>query len=83
MHISGTAPPTAFKFIKNSMMDISCLTILKKMRNKLAFQCLDADMLNLMKCYTDSLNTAGQSEIVAVFETHKCHCCIIYGFKAN
>ena len=40
----------------------------QKMRNKLAFQCLDADMLNLMKCYTDSLNTAAQSEMVAVLE---------------
>lgn len=40
----------------------------QKMRNKLAFQCLDSDMLNLMKCYSDALNEAGQAEMTGVLE---------------
>lgn len=44
----------------------------QKMRNKLAFQTLDSDMLNVMKCYCETLNAAGQAEMVGVlqFLTH-------------
>ncbi|KAJ8311525.1 hypothetical protein KUTeg_010880 [Tegillarca granosa] len=36
----------------------------QKMRNKLAFETLDSDMLNLMTCYSQTLNAAGQAEMV-------------------
>ncbi|CAG2213956.1 unnamed protein product [Mytilus edulis] len=40
----------------------------QKMRNKLAFETLDCDMLYLMKCYSETLNEAGKAEMVGVLE---------------
>lgn len=36
----------------------------QKMRNKLAFETLDCDMLYLMKWYSETLNEAGKAEMV-------------------
>lgn len=40
----------------------------QKMRNKLAFETLDLDMLNLMTCYSQTLNAAGQAEMTSVLQ---------------
>lgn len=40
----------------------------QKMRNKLAFQTLDSDMLNLMTCYSETLSPAVQNEMTSVLE---------------
>lgn len=40
----------------------------QKMRNKLAFETLNDDMLNLMTCYAETQNAASQAEMVSVLE---------------
>lgn len=40
----------------------------QKMRNKLAFQVLDNDMLHLMRCYSSTLNDTCQAEMIGVLE---------------
>lgn len=38
------------------------------MKNKLAFQTLDADMFNLKKCYSEPLNAFAKAELVSVLQ---------------
>lgn len=40
----------------------------QKMRNKLAFDVLDSEMLNLMKCYSQTLTLAAQIEMESVLQ---------------
>lgn len=40
----------------------------QKMRNKFAFETLDSEMLNLMTCYSQTLNAAGQAEMASVLQ---------------
>lgn len=40
----------------------------QKMRNKLACQTLDSDMLNPMECYCETLNEAGRADMVGVLQ---------------
>ena len=56
----------------------------QKMRNKFAFETLDSEMLNLMTCYSQTLNATRQAEMAKcspISKVHKLHCVFVYRFK--